>query len=380
MENNSYIPYGRQQIDEDDIAAVVDVLRSDWLTTGPMVDKFEQAVADYTGAKYAVAVSSGTAALHAAMFAIGIGPGDEVIVPPMTFVATANAVVYQGGTPVFVDIEAETLLINPDLIEEKITPRTKAIIAVDYAGQPCDYDRLNQISQKYGLILIADASHSLGASYKGRRCGSLADITTFSFHPVKPITCGEGGMVVTNSATVAEFCRHFRHHGISQSFRERQKTGQYQYDMIELGYNYRLSDLQAALGLSQMNKLTDWVALRQKKASIYDLQLQSIPEIRSLKKNTDSEHGYHLYVVRVSAGNRDALYNWLKQGGIGANVHYRPVHLHSFYQQHYNTHSGCCPRAENAGQEILSLPIFPHISERDIRRIGHKIRELFTHL
>ena len=282
MENNSYIPYGRQQIDEDDIAAVVDVLRSDWLTTGPMVDKFEQAVADYTGAKYAVAVSSGTAALHAAMFAIGIGPGDEVIVPPMTFVATANAVVYQGGTPVFVDIEAETLLINPDLIEEKITPRTKAIIAVDYAGQPCDYDALREIADQHNLFLVADACHSLGAKYKGRKVGTLADLTVFSFHPVKPITTGEGGMVVTDNAEWTEQIRRFRNHGITSDHRQRQEQRTWHYEMTALGRNYRLSDIQCALGVTQLGNLQKNIEKRQRIANRYALCLADLPAVESL--------------------------------------------------------------------------------------------------
>jgi len=211
-----FIPYGRQCIDEDDIAAVVDVLRSDWLTTGPKVAEFEEAIAQFVGAKHAVAVSSGTAALHAAMYAIGIGLGDEVILPPMTFVATANSVVFQGGTPVFADVDPDTLLIDPNEVEAKITPRTKAIVAVDYAGQPCDYDSLRAIARKHGLILMADACHALGAEYKGKRVGTLADLTVFSFHPVKHITTGEGGMVTTDDPGLADRMRLFRNHGITR--------------------------------------------------------------------------------------------------------------------------------------------------------------------
>jgi len=373
MENNSYIPYGRQQIEEDDIAAVVDVLRSDWLTTGPMVDKFEQAVADYTGAKYAVAVSSGTAALHAAMFAIGIGPGDEVIVPPMTFVATANAVVYQGGTPVFVDIEAETLLINPDLIEEKITPRTKAIIAVDYAGQPCDYDALRKISDRHGLYLVADACHSLGAEYKGRKVGSLADLTVFSFHPVKPITTGEGGMVVTDNAEWTERIRRFRNHGIDNDHHQRAQKVSFYYDMTVLGNNYRLSDIHAALGCSQIAKLPCLIVQRRELAARYNDLLDTQEECAALLRKTNNSHGYHLYVIRIDSRRRDSIFMQLRNAGIGVNIHYEPVYLHSFYRETFSTRHGMCPRAESAAGEILSLPIYPQMVLKDVDRVVNSL-------
>jgi perosamine synthetase len=240
------MPYGRQVIDETDIEAVVQVLRSDWLTTGPRVEEFEQAVARCVDAPYAVAVSNGTAALHAAMYAIGVGPGDEVIVPAMTFAATANSVVYQGGTPVFADVEPQTLLLDPLQVAAKITPRTKAVVAVDYAGQPCDYTALRDIVEKHGVLLIADACHALGASCEGKPVGSLADLTVFSFHPVKHITTGEGGMVVTAHAELAARMRLFRNHGISSDHRQRHQLGTWYYEMTDLGYNYRLTDLQCA--------------------------------------------------------------------------------------------------------------------------------------
>jgi len=239
------IPYGRQTITEQDIHAVLNVLQADYLTTGPTIEAFETQFSEYVGSSYAVAVSSGTAALHAAMFAIGIGPGDEVIVPPITFAATANAVVYQGATPVFADVSPDTLLIDPFKVIKKITPKTKAIIAVDYAGQPCDYLSLRLIAEQNNLFLISDACHALGAEYRGRRTGSLADITVFSFHPVKHITTGEGGMVTTDQKSLAEKMRLFRNHGINSDHRSRQKTGTWYYEMVELGYNYRLTDLQA---------------------------------------------------------------------------------------------------------------------------------------
>ena len=300
----SYIPYGRQQIDEDDIQAVVKVLRSDWLTTGPKVSEFEQAVADFVGAKYAVAVNSGTAALHAAMYAIGIGPGDEVILPPMTFAATANAVVFQGGTPVFADVDPDTLLIDPNEVEDKITPRTKAIVAVDYAGQPCDYDALRAIAERNGLFLVADACHALGAEYKGKKVGTLADLTVFSFHPVKHITTGEGGMVTTYDPEFAERMRMFRNHGITRNPSKFLNANSpmpsapcsnlhapcdmpFYYEMHDLGYNYRITDLQCALGLSQLKKLPNFLERRREIATCYDKALADIPGIEPLGLRAD---------------------------------------------------------------------------------------------
>ncbi len=257
------LPYGRQSIDEADVASVVEVLQSDWLTTGPKVSEFEQAFADLVDAEEAVAVSNGTAALHAAMYAIGIGPGDEVIVPPMTFAATANCIVYQGGAPVFVDVDPDTLLLDPVQVEARITSRTKAIIGVDYTGQPCDYDVLRVIADQHGLVLVADACHALGGSYKGRAVGSLADLSIFSFHPVKHITTGEGGIITTDDPSLAQRMRVFRNHGITTDHRQRQREGSWFYEMVDLGYNYRLTDLQCVLGLNQLLKLPAWVARRR---------------------------------------------------------------------------------------------------------------------
>jgi perosamine synthetase len=366
------IPYGRHSIDEEDIRAVVEVLRSDWLTTGPMVEKFENAVAEYVGARHAVAVSSGTAALHAAVYAAGIGPGDEVIVPPLTFVATANAVVFQGGRPVFADVNSDTLLIDPAQVEAKITPRTKAIIAVDYAGHPCDYDALKRISLRHGLTLIADACHSLGASYKGRNVGTLADLTAFSFHPVKHITTGEGGMVVTDQAELAEPMRRFRNHGINLDHRQRAEKGVCFYEMADLGYNYRLTDFQCALGMSQLGKLSQGILCRTKIAERYDREILKDLLIKSLKVSSDVLPAYHLYVIRLDLNrlrlDRSEIVFLLRKEGIGANVHYPPVHLHRFYQKRFGTQEGMCPKAEDAYHEILSLPIHPHMTSPQIQK------------
>ncbi len=378
MATDSYLPYGRQEIDEDDIAAVVEVLRSDWLTTGPMVGRFEQAIADFTGARYGVAVSSGTAALHAAMFAIGIGPGDEVILPPMTFVATANAVVYQGGTPVFVDVEEDTLLLDPSLIEAKITPRTKAIIAVDYAGQPCDYDSIRQIAERHHLVVVADACHSLGAEYRGRKVGTLADLTAFSFHPVKPITTAEGGMVVTDDPRFAEKMRQFRNHGIDSDHRQRAENGSWSYQMRTPGYNYRLSDLHCALGLSQLPKLAGWIARRQEIAGAYDRCCAQLAKVNPLLSKHTVFHGYHLYVVRIQGADRDLLFSRLRKSGLGVTVHFLPVYSHEFYRRRLAGQGAGCPVTEQASREILSLPIFPRMTADDVHNVVERIDEYLS--
>lgn len=363
------LPYSRQWVDEDDIAAVNRVLRSDWLTTGPAVDEFERAFSDFVGVRNAVAVSNGTAALHAAMFALDVGPGDEVIVPTMTFAATANCVVFQGGTPVFADVEPDTLLLDPASVERKITLRTKAIIAVDYAGQPCRYDALREITQRHGLALVADGAHATGGTYKGKPVGSLADLTTFSFHPVKHMTTGEGGMVTTDTPELAARMRRFRNHGITADAQARVETGTFFYEIAEIGYNYRLTDVQCALGSAQLVKLPAWVTRRQEIARGYDNALEELPGVRPLSVRSDVEHAYHLYVVRLDpnlfSAERGGIFSALRAEGIGVNVHYIPVHYHPFYRERFGTGPGLCPRAEAAYECILSLPVFPAMTDED---------------
>lgn len=359
------IPYGRHLISDDDIRAVTDVLRSDWLTTGPKIKEFENLFAETVAARFAVAVSSGTAALHAAMFTIGIKPGDEVIVPSMTFAATANCIVYQGGKPVFADVNPDTLLLDPAAVETKITSATKALITVDYAGQPGNYEALHHIAREHGIFLVADACHSLGAEYNGHKVGSLAHMSTFSFHPVKHITTGEGGMITTDSEKAAHTLRKFRNHGINNEHQQRGDS--WYYEMVELGYNYRLSDIQCALGISQLPKNTDWLLKRQKIAARYDEAFDTLPGISPLKRLVNVKHAYHLYVVRLNASilkqSRKIIFQKLRQNGIGVNVHYIPVHLHPFYRKKFGTSPGDCPVAEQAYEEIISLPIFPGLQE-----------------
>ena len=367
------LPYGRQCVDEEDIQAVTAVLRSDWLTTGPKVQEFEEAFAARTASQHAVTVSSGTAALHAAVYALGIGSGDEVIVPAVTFAATANCVVYQGGTPVFADVDRETLLLDPEQVEKKITPRTKAVIAVDYAGQPCDYDRLRSLADRHGIKLVADACHAPGGAYRGRPVGSLADLNTFSLHPTKHITAGEGGVITTNDAMLAQRMRVFRNHGITSDHRQREAVGGWFYEMVDLGYNYRLTDLQCALGISQLRKLDVWIARRQDIARRYDKAFANLNAIRPLAVRADLSHAYHLYVIALNLGRlrvkRDAVFAALRAEGIGVNVHYIPVHMHPFYRKRFGTGPGTCPVAEAAYERILSLPIFPAMADGDVEDV-----------
>lgn len=376
------LPYGRHDIDDDDIAAVARVLRSDWLTGGPMVGEFEGALARTVGAEHAVAVSSGTAALHAAMFAIGVAPGDEVIVPPMTFAASANAVVYQGGTPVFVDVDPGTLLVDPATVAAAVTPRTKAIIAVDYAGQPCDYDALRQVVGSRRIAIVADACHALGARARGRLVGTLADLSAFSLHPVKHVTTGEGGAITTADPEMAARMRTFRNHGITTDHRQRSAQSSWVYEIVELGYNYRLTDIQSALGLSQLAKLPARVARRQAIAGEYDRAFASIPEVRPLAVRADVSHAYHLYVVRADtstlACDHATLFGALRREGIGVNVHYIPVHLHPFYRQRFGCGPGQCPVAEAAYEQLITLPMFPAMTARDVQDVIEAVTKVVT--
>lgn len=372
--------YGTHWIEEDDIAAVNAVLRSEWLTTGPKVAEFESAFADSVGARDAVVVSSGTAALHAALHTLDIGPGDEVIVPSMTFAASANCVLYQRGIPVFVDVDPETLLIDTTDLEKKITPRTKSIVAVDYGGHPADYDKLVAISKRHGLRLVADACHALGASYHGRSVGTLADLTAFSLHPVKHITSGEGGVIATDDPELANSMRTFRSHGITTDHRQREAQGSWFYEMQSLGYNYRLSDINCALALSQLQKLPDWVTTRQQIAKSYDDAFAHIDEVTPLLVRPNVSHAYHLYVVQLELSklraDRSTIFQALRAENIGVNVHYIPVHLHPFYKTHLGTRAGMCPVAEAAYERIITLPLFPRMTQNDVNDVIEAVRKV----
>jgi perosamine synthetase len=366
------LPYARQTVDEEDIQSVLQVLRSDWLTTGPNVAKFERQFADKVGAQDAIAVSSGTAALHSAVFAAGIGAGDEVIVPAMTFVASANCVRYQGGTVVFADIRPDTLALDPDRVEAAITPRTRAIVTVDYTGQPSDLEELNQIAERHQLTLIEDAAHALGATYHGGTIGSLAHFSTFSFHPVKHITTGEGGMITTNDDKIAKKLRMFRNHGIASDHHQREMEGSWFYEMTKLGYNYRLSDFQCALGESQLKKLPERLSRRREIAGQYTKVLGSMPEIELPTVLSDRESAWHLYVICLNLKQfrpgRAEIFRALRAENIGVNVHYVPVPWHPYYQN-IGYIKGQWPVAESTYERIISLPMWSGMTDQDVNDV-----------
>jgi perosamine synthetase len=369
---SNLLPYGHQVIDEEDIQTVVDVLRSDWLTTGPNVAAFEQALAQQVGAEYAVAVSNGTAALHAAAFAAGIRPGDEVIVPPITFAASANCVRYQGGTVVFADVRSDTLNLDPKCVAAAITSRTTAIVTVDYTGQPADLDELKALARQHHLIVIEDAAHALGATYHHQPIGALSDLTTFSLHPVKHITTGEGGVITTNNAELATRLRLFRNHGITSDHRQREQTGSWFYEMVELGYNYRITDFQCALGLSQLKKLPKWLAHRRAIAARYTAAFSAMPEIEPPATLTDREPAWHLYVIRLKLDRwrvgRAEVFAALRAENIGVNVHYIPVPWHPYYQS-LGYRTGQWPVAEAAYERMISLPMWAGMTDRDVEDV-----------
>lgn len=375
-----FLPYSRQTITDDDIQAVIKVLKSPFLTTGPEVKKFEDAFAAYVSNTYAVAVSSGTAALHAAMWAAGIGVGDEVLVPTLSFLATANAVLYVGAKPVFVDCVPDGFNMDPADAAKKVTPRTKAIIPVHFAGQPADLLSIDALAKKHHLKVIEDAAHALGSCHQGSQVGSLSDLTVFSFHPVKHITTGEGGMVTTSDKELAIRLRRFRHHGINLNPAEGDATLPWRYDMQDLGYNYRLSDIHCALGLSQLKKSERFLVQREKIAAQYDERLADAPSWK-LPPHAEkgNRHSWHLYILRLNATrfglSRDQVCAQLRTDGIGAHVHYQPIHLHTYYRR-LGWKPGDCPIAEKTSEMMLTLPLFPAMNPKMITRVVHALRAL----
>jgi perosamine synthetase len=361
------LPYARQSITDEDVAAVAAALRSDWLTTGPRVPAFEGELASYTGARHAVAFSSGTAALHGAAVAAGIGEGDEAITTPLTFVATANAVLYAGGEPRFADVDPGTLLIRPDAVREALTPRTRAIIAVDYAGQPADYPALRSVADAAPggpIPVIADASHSLGATLDGRRVGTLADLTILSLHPAKILTTGEGGVVLTDDDGLADRLRRFRNHGIGTELAARRD---WTYDMVELGYNYRLTDVAAALGSSQLARIDAFLARRRELAAHYLRRLGGHPLLDVPVVAPGADPAWHFMFAQLRLdrlrADRGVVFRALRAEGIGVNVHYIPVHRHSYYRQRFPGVS--MPVAEAAYERLLTLPLFAGMTTAD---------------
>lgn len=366
-----FIPYGRQHVDAKDINAVVKTLGSDWLTQGPKIEEFERAIAREVNAKFAVAVSNGTCALHLAYIAAGIGKGDEIITTPNTFAATANAALYVNTRPVFSDIELNTYNLDPNVIEERITSKTKAIVPVHFAGHPCKMDAIIEIAKKYRLKIIEDAAHALGAHYKNKPIGSLnTDMTVFSFHPVKPITTGEGGAIATNSKKYYEKLLLLRSHGIKKN------TLGFNV-MLELGYNYRMTDIQAALGISQLKKLKKFTAKRKKIVSLYHIYLSSVKDIVCPQELKECSNSWHLYVIRVRNPRlRNRLYSYLRGKGIGANFHYPPVYSHPYYKK--LGVNGELANTEQYAKSAITLPLYPDLSEKEIIYITKIMREFFN--
>ena len=380
---STLLPYGRQTIDESDIQAVVETLRSDWLTTGPKISEFEEAFAAWVGARYAVSFSSGTAALHGAAFAAGLGAGDEAITSPLTFAATANCVLYQGAKPVFADVAADTLNLDPEQVRDRITARTKALLPVDYAGHPAELEAVHEIADRHCLTVIEDACHALGAEYRGRRVGSVSHMTVFSFHPVKHLTTGEGGMVTTDNAEFAETLRKFRNHGISSNARDRQREGQWHYEMVLLGFNYRLTDIACALGLRQLARLEGNLARRRGIAAKYAVELGAVPGVLVPAVREGAVPAWHLYPVRLelaklSAG-RAEIFRALRAENIGVNVHYIPVHLHPYYKERLGYRGGEFPVAEGAYESLISLPMFHGMSDGDVGDVVRAVEKVMLH-
>lgn len=365
------IPYGHQNINEEDIQAVVEVLRSDWLTQGPKVEEFEKALADYCGAAFAVVFNNGTSALQAAYYAAGIKQGDEFITSPMTFAATSNAGVWQGGKPVFADIDPETGNIDVQQINGLITSKTRAIVPIDYSGNPIQHEEINKIAKENGLIVIEDACHALGASYGGSKIGSLSDMTVFSFHPVKSITTGEGGAVLTNSPEFAAKLRLFRTHGITKENFQSVAEGPWYHEMQELGQNFRMTDFQCALGLSQLRRIDSFIQARNEIAQRYLMELKDHPALDLPLVREQAHSGWHLFPIRLKPhmhDQRKRVFEELRQAGIGVQVHYIPVYFHPYYQS-LGYERGACPKAEAFYAGEISLPIFPGLSTEDQKTV-----------
>jgi UDP-4-amino-4,6-dideoxy-N-acetyl-beta-L-altrosamine transaminase len=372
MAKKQIIPYGHQWLDNKDIKEVVKVLKSDWLTQGPMVEKFEKAVAKYCRAKYGVAFSSGTSALHSAFVAAGIKTGDEAITTPLTFVATSNMLVFCGARPVFIDIKEDTLNIDPEKIKEKINKKTKAIVTVDFAGNPCEYEKILKLARKNNLLVIEDACHALGAEYKKKKIGSFSDMTILSFHPVKHITTGEGGMVLTNNKNFYEKLKIFRNHGIIRKPEE----GKWYYEIEEPAFNYRISDIQCALGISQLKKISKFLKRRREIAAIYKKAFKNSEEIILPVEKDYAKSAWHIYPVQFKTADRRKIFEELQKQGIGVQVHYMPLHLHPFYRKKFGYKKGDFPLAEKYYKRVITLPLFPKMTNKDIQYVINSIKKI----
>jgi perosamine synthetase len=374
------LPYGRQSIGPPDVTAVLEALTSDFLTTGPRIAQFEEAFATYVGAGHAVAFCNGTAALHAAAYAAGLGPGSQVVTTPLTFVATANCARFMGASVTFADVRSDTLTLDPNAVSRALSGRGGAIITCDYAGEPSDLDELAAVADDCGAVLIDDACHALGARYRGRSVGSIAPLTAFSLHPVKHVTAGEGGVVTTSDAELARRLRTFRTHGIEDHRGVDEVT--WTYDMVDLGFNYRITDFQCALGSAQLKRAPEWLMRRRAIADRYQTAFAHVPQLEIPTALADREHAWHLYVVRLRLeqlrSDRAAIFQALRAENIGVNVHYIPVPWHSYYQK-LGYRRGGWPVAEQAYERMLSLPLFPSMTDQDVEDVIVAMTKVVAH-
>jgi len=377
MRKAEFLPYFQPLIQEEEIREVIDTLNSGWLSTGPKTLKFEKLIAAYAGAKYAIALNSCTAGLHLSLIALGIGEGDEVITTPFTFASTANVIVHVGAKPVFVDIKKDTYNIAPEKVKRAITAKTKAIIPVHYAGQPCDMRELMEIAQKHNLYVIEDAAHAIGAEYKGKKIGTFGDITCFSFYATKNMTTGEGGAITTNEDKVAEKFRILRLHGITKDAWKRYSvSGSWYYEIEDCGWKYNMSDIQAAMGVQQLRKLDKFIEIRRKYAHIYNEEFSQLGGIITPYEKSDVKHVYHLYPVLLEKFNRDEFIKKMAGKGIGCSVHFIPLHLHPFYRKEFGFNKGDFPNAEWVYEKEVSLPLYPKMSEEDVWRVITAVGEI----
>lgn len=381
MAKKTYITFGAPLIGEEEIKEVIDSLQSGWIGTGPKVHKFEEILKKYTGSEYALSLNSCTAALHISMLVSGIGPDDEVITSPMTFAATANTIIHTGAKPIFVDIDRESMNIDPDLIEKAITKRTKAIIPVHMAGRPCEMDKIMKIAKKHKLYVIEDAAQAIGAEYKGRKIGSIGDLTCFSFYVTKNITTGEGGVITTARKDWAEKIAIYRLHGMSKDAWKRYgDSGYNHYDFVYPGYKYNLTDIAAAIGIHQMAKIEGFGKKREKIWNYYNKNLKDLPIAIPSKWPDFIKHARHLYTILIDkekAGiSRDEFMQKMHESGIGTGVHFNPVHLHSYYRNNFHYKKGDFPNAEFIGERTVSIPLSPALTELEVKRIAETIRKI----
>jgi dTDP-4-amino-4,6-dideoxygalactose transaminase len=376
-----FLPFSRPSIGKDEINKVITCLKSGWITTGALCKEFEDNFCQLTGSQQAISVNSATAGMHITLSALNIGPGDEIITPSMTFASTINMIALRGATPVFVDIDYGTLNINPDLIEEKITKKTKAIIPVHFAGAPTNMDKINNLARKYNLTVIEDAAHAVGTYYKGIHAGGFGHIAIFSFHPIKNITTGEGGMITLHDAALEKKLRLLRFHGIERDAWKRYgKGGNPSYDIAEPGYKYNMPDILAALGLAQLER---WQELNLRRAKLAELYFEGLRDISGIDlpevPEYDHTHAWHLFVIKILALNRDKFMNRLADYNIGYGLHFPPTHALSYVKEKYAKNSGLLEETERAADKIISLPLFPDMPEKDVHYVCTAIKEIIRH-